>query len=215
MAKVYIILGAPGSGKGTQAKRLAQKLGLIYFGTGDLMREEAKKATPLGLEFKKVWDEGKGGLVSEELVQKFIGEKIKEINESDGIVFDGYPRTIAQAEHLGRIFKEKGIHDLQVINLVVKADSLIQRTQKRRICASCNKIFRDALAEGLTKCDECGGQLIQREEDMPEVLSKRIDVYEKQTTPLIDYYQKTGKLINIDGEPPIDEVWEEIEKVIE
>src|SRR3990167_9139194 len=133
MNEIYIILGPPGSGKGTQAKKIAQKLGLVYFGTGDLMREEAQKSTPTGLEFKKVWEEGKGGLVSEELVQKFVETKINEINVSNGIVFDGYPRTIAQAEHLEGILKERGMDNLAVVNLVVAPESSIKRMSKRRV----------------------------------------------------------------------------------
>ena len=184
MSKVFIILGPPGSGKGTQAKKIAQKLGLVYFGTGDLMREEAQKSTPTGLEFKKVWEEGKDGLVSEELVQKFVETKINEIDVSNGIVFDGYPRTIPQAEHLEGILQEKRIDDLFVVNLVVAPESLKRRIDENRV------------------------------EDEPSVLKKRIEVYEKQTEPLIDYYQKNGELINIDGEPPIEEVWGEIQKVL-
>ena len=189
MNKVFIILGPPGSGKGTQAKRIAQKLDLIYFGTGDLMRQEAEKATPMGLEFKKVWDEGRGGLVSEELVQKFVEGKINEIEVTKGVVFDGYPRTIPQAEHLEGILQERGIDHLFVVNLVVTPESSIKRMSKRRV-------------------DE------NRVEDEPSVFRKRIEVYQKQTAPLVDYYQKQGKLIDIDGEPPIEEVWEEIQDKI-
>jgi len=189
MTRNFILLGPPGSGKGTQARRLAQELGLIYFGTGDLMRQEAEKGTPIGLEFKKVWDRGKGELISEDLVQKFVGEKLMGFDLAKGMVFDGYPRTSGQAKRLEGILKEKKIDNLQVINLVVAPKLLIQRMWKR-------------------KTDE------NRLEDQPEVMAKRINVYQKETAPLIAYYQKKGNLINIDGEPSIEEVWEEIEEKI-
>lgn len=211
MVNVFIILGAPGSGKGTQAKRLAQKLGLVYFGTGDLMRQEVEKATPIGMEFKEVLQ--RGGLVNDNLVEKFVSQKLEELNIDKGIVFDGYPRTISQAEYLENIIHKKGLEKLKVLNLTVKPESLIARMQKRRICEKCGKVFRDAVDEGRTTCD-CQGQLIIRDDDKPEVVRQRIEVYEKQTAALIDYYQKQGKLINVDGEPPIDEVWEEIQKIV-
>lgn len=212
--KNIIILGPPGSGKGTQAKKLAQELGLIYFGTGDLMREEAEKNTPIGQEFKKVWERGQGELVKENLVQQFVGQKIEEINISKGIVFDGYPRTVPQAKHLEEILSKEGVGDIKVLNLKVSVWSLVKRMQTRRICEKCDKIFQNPNANGKTFCDVCGGSLIQRAEDKPEVLTKRIEVYEKQTAPLVEYYGKQGKLINIDGEPPIKKVWEEIEEKI-
>lgn len=208
MAINFILLGPPGSGKGTQAKRLAQKLGLVYFGTGDLMREEIHKKTALGEEFKKAIAHGK--LVNDNLVEKFVDQKLGEIDINKGVVFDGFPRTVFQAEHLEEFFKKNEVDNLKVLNLVVKSDSLVARMQKRRICQNCGKIFQDAVGEGRTTCDSCQGELVLREDDNPVVLAKRIDTYEKQTTPLISYYQKRGQLVNIDGEPTIEEVWEEI-----
>ena len=189
MTKKYIILGPPGSGKGTQAKRLAKEKNLFYFGTGDLMRQEAETGTAMGLVFRKVWERGQGELIADELVQRFVGEKLEATDLSQGLVLDGYPRTMEQAEYLEEIFKKKKIDNLLVINLVVSTESLIKRMLKRRV-------------------DE------NRVEDRPEVLRKRIEVYQKQTAPLIEYYQKKGLLINIDGEPTIEEVWEEIKKVL-
>jgi len=183
----YIILGPPGSGKGTQAKRLAQKLGWLYFGTGDLMREEIEKDSPLGKEFRKV-SKG-GGLVNDEVVQKFVGQKLEKLDLSKGIVFDGFPRTISQAEYLENIFKKKRIDNLKVINLVTSWESLVKRILKRRL-------------------EE------KRVDDKSEVIAHRIEVYNRQTKPLLDYYRKQGKLINIDGEPSIDEVWEEIQQKV-
>ncbi len=208
----FILLGPPGSGKGTQAKKLAQSLGLTYFGTGDLMREEIRKKTALGEEFSKSIEGGQ--LVSDDLVEKFVAKKLSEININEGIVFDGYPRTVFQAAHLDIFLKEKNLDNLKILNLRVRPESLIARMHKRRICQKCGKIFRDAVGEGKVTCDSCGGKLILRNDDEPEVLAKRIETYEKQTAPLISYYQKRGQLINIDGEPMIEEVWKEIEKVL-
>jgi len=185
MNKYYIILGPPGSGKGTQAKKLAQKLGYFYFGTGDLMREEIERGTPLGLEFKKALENGK--LVKDDVVAKFVGQKLGELNITEGIIFDGYPRTATQAEYLNNILNEKKINNLRVINLVVSSKSLVSRMLKRSI-------------------DE------KRVDDKPEVIAHRIEVYDKQTKPLLEYYKKQGNLINIDGEPTIDKVWEKIKK---
>lgn len=209
LSEVYIILGPPGSGKGTQAKKLAQSLGLIYFGTGDLMRKEAEKGTPLGLEFKKIIEQGK--LVSDNLVEQFVSQKLEELDMSRGAVFDGYPRTIAQAQYLDQLLGKKGINNPIVFNLVVKPESLIERMQKRRICLKCGRIFQDAASEGQTKCDTCGGGLVLRDDNKPEVLGKRIGVYQEQTALLVEYYQSKGNLVEIDGEPPINEVWREIE----
>ena len=181
----YIILGPPGSGKGTQAKRLAQKLGWLYFGTGDLMREEIEKDSPLGKEFRKVLEGG--GLVNDEVVQKFVGQKLEELDVSKGIVFDGFPRTISQAEYLQSLLEEKRINNLKVFNLVTSSKSLVKRMLKRSI-------------------DE------KRVDDKSEIIAHRIEVYNKQTKPLLDYYEKQGNLINIDGEPLIDEVWEELQR---
>lgn len=211
-SKVYIILGPPGSGKGTQAKKLAQSLGSIYFGTGDLMREEIEKESLLGLEFKEIIEKGK--LVGDNLVEEFVGQKLEQVDMSRGLVFDGFPRTIAQAKYLEQFLSKKGINHLVVLNLVVKPQSLVERMQKRRICQKCGKIFQDAVSFGLTKCNVCGGKLVLRDDNKPEILGKRIQVYQEQTAPLVGYYKSKGSLIEIDGEPPIEEVWKEIQRKI-
>lgn len=208
----FILLGPPGSGKGTQAKKLAEKIGAVYFGTGDLMREESEKGTELGQQFTAIMKSG--GLVKDELVEKFVDSKLEEIDVTRGVVFDGYPRTVGQAEHLKNFFQQKSIEQPKVLNLVVKSESIINRMLTRRICQNCGKIYQDAEGQGLTSCDFCQGQLVPRHDDDPETVTKRVEVYNERTAPLIEFFKKQGILINVDGEPPIEEVWRNIERVI-
>lgn len=206
--KFIVILGPPGSGKGTQAKFLAENFGYFYFGTGSLMRQEAQKGTELGQKFQAVWDRGKGELVSEDLVEGLVNRKLQEIDLSRGVIFDGYPRTIKQAENLNQILKISP-KDIIVLNIEVPSEDLMKRMQTRKVCQECGKIF-SSRDENRRTCDVCQGELAQRQEDQPETVKKRLDVYEEQTKPLIDYYQETGGLINIDGKPSIEAVKQEI-----
>lgn len=200
-----ILMGPPGSGKGTQAKNLAQHLGYFYFGTGDLMREEAKNGTEYGRIFQKIWDQGKGELVPDEIVEKFVEQKFSQIDFNDGVVFDGYPRTLKQAEQLQRKFKEKN-QDFVVIDIEVSHQSLIERMATRKVCENCGQIFFQADQNGIKDCNRCHGEIYRRQEDEPAVVQKRLDVYDCQTKPLIDYFARIGKLINIDGELSIGQV---------
>jgi len=209
--KNFIFLGPPGSGKGTQAKLLAEKLKAIYFGTGDLMREEAKLGTEFGKKFQDVWNQGKGGLVEDSLVETFVESKLKELDFEKRVIFDGFPRTIDQAKLLEKYIKS---NDLEVYNIEVSPQSLVQRATTRRICPKCDKIFFRADLSGVKQCSVCGTDLVQRQEDTEEIVKKRIEVYDLQTKPLIEYYKEKNILINIDGEPPIEEVTKEIDKKI-
>lgn len=209
MFKKIIILGPPGSGKGTQAKILAEKLGYFYFGMGDLMREETKKNTALGQKFQAVWDQGEGKLVREEDTQAFFLKTVKSLEEDQGVIFDGYPRSRVQAEHLKESIGEE---DIVVLNIEVSDQSLIERIGKRKICGRCGQIFLDPSSG---ECHLCQGKLVQRQEDSPEVVKKRLQVYNNETRPLIKYYQEKGKLIEIDGEPKIEEVAAEILKALD
>jgi len=209
MIKNIIFLGPPGSGKGTQAKNLADTLGYFYFGTGELMRQESKKNTDIGKKFQEVWDRGKGELIQDELVQEFVDQEIGLFDLHDGIVFDGFPRTVSQSKHLENILSARK-KSFWVFNLVVSDKSIIERMQTRRVCEDCGKTFFQADAQGIRICTKCGGKLVHRQEDRSDILQKRIDVYERQTKPLIDYYQNGGHLINIDGEQHIEDVEKEI-----
>lgn len=208
----YIFLGPPGSGKGTQAKNLASEKNLFLFGAGDLLREEAERGTEFGKKFKAVWDRGKGELVDPELINEFLGSKIKEIGLDKGFVFDGYPRSIVQSKFIEKVFENTSAK-FKVINIYVSAEKLIERMKTRRVCEKCSKVFFKPEENGIRNCDVCGGGLIRRQEDAPEVIRERIKVYDTETKPLVSYYKEKGILVDIDGEPPIDEVWEEIKKV--
>jgi len=212
MNKVIIIFGPPGSGKGTQAAKIVQKYGFAYFGTGDLIREEAEKETEFGQKFKGILTDGKGRLVPDELIEQFVASKLKSIDLNKGVVFDGYPRTIHQANSLKNI-----LGGIKPLILILKVDSslMINRVLTRRICENCEKVFENPEKLGIVKCDACGGKLIARADDNAETIKSRIDIYEKETAPLIDFYQKEGKIIEIDGNPPIEEVWQEIQQKLE
>jgi adenylate kinase len=210
----YIFLGPPGSGKGTQAQKIAEKLKLFYFGAGDLMREEAELGTELGKKFKAVWDRGKGELIDPEIVNQFVKSKLLEIGLNKAFIFDGYPRSIVQANFLEEIFKNSSA-EFKVININVSAENLIERMETRKVCEACSKVFFKPEENGIRNCDVCGGNLIRRQEDQPDVIRERIKVYDTETKPLISYYKEKGILIDIDGEPPIEKVTEEIEKVVE
>lgn len=208
MSKNIIILGPPGSGKGTQAKRLAEKLNLTYFGTGDLIREEIAKGTERGKDFDSFLK--KGELVPDDSLNQLIRDKMASYKDGP-MVFDGFPRTMDQVKIMEDVWAGD---DFLVLNIQVKSESLINRMEKRRICSKCDKIF---IVESDEKsvCDVCGGKLIRRSDDNPEVLKNRIKVYETQTAPIIDYYKEKGNIINIDGEPSIEvveaEIWEKVE----
>jgi len=212
MNKIIIIFGPPGSGKGTQAAKIAKEYGLSYFGTGDLIREEAAKETEFGKKFQEILNDSQGRLVPDELVEQFIGERIKNLDFNKGVIFDGYPRTINQANSLKSILG--GIKPLVLI-LKVDTSAIIERILSRRICENCEKIFENPAKMGIIKCDACGGKLIQRGDDNADTISKRIDIYENETAPLVDFYQKEGKIIEINGNPSIEEVWSNIVKALE
>ena len=200
-----VLLGAPGAGKGTQGRLISKEFGLKFISTGDILREEVQKSTQLG---KKVAEYLKKGLlVPDDLIIEIIKKYIK-----DGFVLDGFPRTIGQAEALDRI---SGV-DL-VINLNVPDNVIIARLSNRLICSKCGAIY-NALTlkpkkEGI--CDKCGGELYQREDDKPEVIKERLNVYRKQTEPLIEYYAKKGLLRNVSCNDLMTPPEVIVEKIIE
>lgn len=205
--EVAILLGGPASGKGTQAKILAGRIGYTYFGTGDLLRAEVEKGTELGKKFDRLMS--KGALVPDDLTNPLVVAALNKI-KGKGIVLDGYPRNLDQAENLQDVFPDE---NFLVLNIKVSANSLLKRMTSRRICDKCGNIYTIKSDDEKT-CSACGGNLRKRTDDSPEVLKKRIVAYEELTKPIIAYYREKGLVKDIDGEPPIPEVTREIEKVI-
>jgi len=202
-----IFLGAPGSGKGTQAKRLAQEYNLVHIATGDILREASKKDTPLGKKVKGIMNEGK--LVPDDLVVNLVKEQVGQIDCQKGFVLDGFPRNVSQAKALEVYLAqgEKGID--HVFYFQVDKEQIVNRLSARRICSSCqanyNLVTQPPKKENL--CDICGSKLYQRVDDYPEAIRKRLEVYELETSPLVAYYQKQGILRTIDGNGKIEEVY--------
>lgn len=194
-----VFLGAPGAGKGTQAKMFSDKFKIPHISTGDILREELKNQTPLGCQAKKFVESGQ--LVPDELVSRITTEKLKSGLCKNGYILDGFPRNLNQAEDLERFFVENKASLDKVIYFDVSEDTAIKRLTGRRVCAKCGANFHivnmPPKKEGL--CDFCGSGLFQRADDKEEVILKRLKVYEEQTKSLIDYYQKNGKLLKVDA----------------
>lgn len=199
-----ILLGAPGAGKGTQASKISESFALPHISTGDIFRENIKNETPVGVLAKSFID--KGQLVPDEVTCKIVEERISKPDCIDGFMLDGFPRTIKQAEMLDTIIKV----DL-VINIDVDFSLLLDRLCGRRVC-SCGESYHVSRLNGETKCARCGGELYQRKDDNPETVQKRLDVYQAQTAPLIDYYESRGLLFNVEGNATPDAVFVEIAK---
>jgi len=205
-----IILGPQGSGKGTQAKFLAHKLGLEHIETGDALRKMKKESTELGKKVAQIIDQGK--LVSSALIMKIIGGKIMTIFRDKGIIFDGVPRSLDQAKLLENILKENGRYITHVFFIQISEKETVNRLSKRYICDKCGKIFiigKDAINK-LEKCPKCGGNIIRRKDDTPEGIRQRLALYQERTFPVVEYYRQKQKLIEINGEQSVEEVFNDI-----
>lgn len=197
-----ILLGAPGAGKGTQAKRLAEKYDIPHVSTGDIFRANIKNQTAIGVVAKSYID--KGQLVPDEVTVEIVKQRLNEPDCQKGYLLDGFPRNVYQAEELDKISNVE-----KVIDIDVDLNKLLKRITGRRVCA-CGESYHVDFLEGKTECARCGGKLYQRADDNEATVKERLSVYQKQTAPLIDYYKKAGKLVVIDGDKAIDEVFEEI-----
>lgn len=197
-----ILLGAPGAGKGTQAAYLVDKYNLPHISTGDIFRSNIKQRTEIGLLAKSYID--KGQLVPDEVTVKIVELRLKEKDCENGFLLDGFPRTIAQAEALSEIT------DIDyVIDIEIPFERLLHRLTGRRVCPACNASYHVDFLNGKTVC-ACGAELIHRDDDTEATVTNRIQVYTKQTQPLIDYYKERGKLISVNGDNAVDKVFEEI-----
>ena len=205
-----ILLGAPGSGKGTQAKNIAEKVRITHVASGDLFRAAATRGDELGKQAKYYME--KGLLVPDEITIKMILERIDAPDCSKGVMLDGFPRTLEQAKALDQALDKKKQKIDRVFYIKVSTDELVRRLGGRFICRKCqapyHKVSSPPKKEGI--CDKCGGELYQRADDTPETVRKRIDVYTKETSPLIDYYRKAKKLVEIKGEGNIDNITKDI-----
>jgi adenylate kinase len=205
-----VLLGAPGSGKGTQAQRLQAKYGVPQVSSGDLLRDAVARGTELGKQAKSVMDAGQ--LVSDDIVLGLIRERLSREDAANGFILDGFPRNIEQANALNALLQEIG-QPLDAVLLVdVRNETLMQRLAGRRICPTCGTVYNvHSLPEGVTTCSKDGAELYQRPDDNEAVIGKRLAVYDQQTKPLIEHYSKLGLLRKVAGEGELDEVFERME----
>jgi len=204
------LLGPPGAGKGTQSKRLAKRTGLLHVSTGDLLRENVSLGSELGQQAKGYMD--KGALVPDELVIKMIAERIAQEDASGGFILDGFPRTIRQAESLDKLLQAHSLKINYVIYLDTSEGIIIQRLSGRLVCSKCQGNFHAKNMPPKVEmiCDYCGGSLYQRNDDNPQTIRKRLDVYKDDSSPLIRYYEAQGILKRIDADRDAEPVLEEI-----
>ena len=213
--RAVIFLGPPGAGKGTQAQELARKYGVPHLSTGDMLRENIAKGTPLGAKAKPLMERGE--LVPDSLVLKMVAARIERPDCSHGFVFDGFPRTVAQAQYLGELLKQHGFRQPVVIHFAIDPALLMRRITGRRMCKVGGEIYnvfeRPPKLQG--KCDYDGGELEQRPDDREEVVAPRLQAYQKQTAPLVAYYRRLGRLREVDAAKSVDEVARRVLEVVD
>lgn len=209
-----IMLGAPGAGKGTQAKKIAAKYGIPHVSTGDIFRANIKNGTELGMKAKTYMDAG--NLVPDEITIGMLLNRIHEEDCKNGYVLDGFPRTIPQAESLTAALKERGEAIDYAVDVDVPDENIVSRMSGRRACLACGAtyhiVYNAPKKEGV--CDQCGEPLVLRDDDKPETVKNRLDVYHRQTQPLIDYYKKEGVLAQVDGTQDMEQVFQDIVKIL-
>jgi len=207
-------LGPPGAGKGTQARDLAQEWGVLHLATGDMLREAVAAGNPLGREAKGYMD--KGALVPDDVIIRMMGERLAARDAAGGVILDGFPRTIAQADSLAKLLKDLGQTLDAVIYFEVSEPELLRRLTGRRVCRKCGHTYH--LVSNPPKragiCDECGGELYQRDDDSEATVRNRLQVYERQTAPLLDYYRQRNMLKTVAGEGPVETIRAAIRKAV-
>ncbi len=211
---ILILLGAPGVGKGTQGALISKEYGIPQISTGDILRSEVRNETELGKKAKVYMD--KGELVPDNIIIDMMEKRIKEEDCKNGFILDGFPRTVAQAEAFDKMLEKNGLKLDKVLLIDVPEDEIIARLTGRRVCPNCGAVYHirnnPPKKEGI--CDKCGTALIQRDDDTEEVVKNRLEVYKKNTLPLIEYYTKAGKLVKVDGTGEIDEIFSRIKNIL-
>jgi adenylate kinase len=210
MAMRLILFGPPGAGKGTQATRLVERLGIPQISTGDILREAKAEGTPMGREASKYMDAGK--LVPDEVVVGIVEERIEKDDAKAGYILDGFPRTVPQAEALQAMLEKRGEGIDRVVSLEVPEDELVARLSGRRTCPQCKAgyhvEFAPPKAEGV--CDQCGSALVQRDDDRPEAVRERLRAFESQTAPVKGFYENQGRLARVEGVGEVDSVFQRL-----
>lgn len=203
-----VFLGAPGAGKGTQATMVSERFSIPHISTGDIFRQNIKDRTPIGIAAKGYIDRGQ--LVPDEVTIELVKGRISEDDCKNGFILDGFPRDVAQAEVLAQFAKIDA-----VIDIVIPFDKLMKRLTGRRVCSKCGESYHVDFLGDVSVCFKCNGKLIQRADDTSETVQQRLDVYMAKTAPLIDYYQNSGLLKDVNGDQPVSDVFKEIIKVLE
>ncbi len=210
-----ILLGAPGSGKGTQAKKMTESFAIPQISTGDILREAVRTGTEMGRKAKAFMDQG--GLVPDEVVIGIVRDRLREADCGKGFILDGFPRTIPQAQALDRVMEELGREITSVLSLEVDEAEILERLSGRRTCSGCGAMyhvrFNPPRTEG--RCDKCGGTLLQRDDDKEETIRTRLVNYRKSTEPLIAYYRKTGKVHGVKASGDIDAIFADISRILQ
>ncbi len=209
-----VILGPPGSGKGTQAKIISEMYGIPHINTGDLLREEVAKGTEVGRIAKPYMDQGK--LVPDDVITRMLEERLSQEDCKGGFILDGYPRNLHQVDLLDEILKRLGVDLDCVLNILIDDEVVVRRLTTRRICSVCGAIYnlinKPPKKEGV--CDICGGRLIQRDDDREEVIRRRLEVYKEQSEPVLERYRKRGLVRDIRGDVGLEALPEEIKRVL-
>lgn len=213
--RALIFLGPPGAGKGTQARQVAERYGIPHLSTGDMFRDHVSRGTELGRRAKPIMERGE--LVPDEIVLGMVAERIAQPDCASGFIFDGFPRTLPQAEALDQILEARGFGKPLVLHVTASEELLLRRLTGRRTCKVCGAIYNiyDRPPKQPDRCDVDGGELVQRPDDREEVIRERLAAYDRQTRPLVDYYRSRGVLVTVDGSADVETVSRQVLERIE